>query len=153
MCTAMSNDLDMSPTDKAHEKLPVSTDTSTVMLKTVVEQETEPGQTEKVAHPCIFNSIDYEKLRQEYNPGVARIPHDFLRFDLAELEQPMRRILHANDDWTLEPVADGVKWDVDHVPGEIESSINGFLAEKDIKGNRAAFVRERMLSGHGDLAD
>ena len=28
----------------------------------------------------------------------------------------MRMILRAKDDWAHEPVTDGVKWDVNHVP-------------------------------------
>ena len=49
----------------------------------------------------IFEEEDYGRRLLEYNPGVVRIPHGFMRFDPTELEGPLREILHANDEWAF----------------------------------------------------
>ena len=49
------------------------------------EMETQAPADGKLNGRIIFDGAEYHMRRQDYNPGVGPSPHDFLRFDHAEL--------------------------------------------------------------------
>ena len=110
-------------------------------------------QPSKIKGPVIFEEGDYQQIRQEYNPGVDRIPHDFLRFDPTELGNPLRELLRANDHWTFIQEKEGKEWELSHVKTEIENDIERCLVKKGLVGNQAALIRERMIRGQGSLQE
>ena len=56
---------------------------------------------QQVSEPVIFTDKEYEARRVDYNPGVDRIPHDFLLFGPTELENPLRELLREDDQWAF----------------------------------------------------
>ena len=82
---------------------------------------------------------------------VDRIPHDFLRFDPAELETPLRELLHATDQWAYVQEKEGNPWSSLDVETEEEIEIDRMLVDKGEAGNRADFLRERMMCQEGSL--
>ena len=79
------------------------------------------------------------------------IPRDFPRFGHAEMEGPLRTILHADDQWAYIPIAEGVEWDLPHVESEEEeeAAAGALIRQSSLRGNRAAFVRGIMMGDQG----
>ena len=98
------------------------------------------GSREKV-DPIIFDGEEYRIRRQEYNPGVGRIPHDFLRFDPTELETPLGELLHADDQWAYVHEKDGKPWELPNVKTELGRRIDLAICNHGLAGNQAALVR------------
>ena len=108
-------------------------------------------KTKKLQTPVILDGEDYLTRCMEYNPGVDRIPHDFLRFYPTELETPLRELLHANDHWAYIQEKEGKEWEFPHLKTEMENGIDQLIARRDFLGNQAAFARGRLLSDSGNL--
>ena len=103
--------------------------------------------------PVIFDEEEYGMKRQDYNPGVDSIPHDFMRFGPAALENPLMELLHADDQWTFAHEKEGEEWNIPHVKTEIENGADKVVYDNQLSGDQAAFVRERMLADSGGLND
>ena len=103
--------------------------------------------------PIICEEEEYTLRRQDYNPGVGSIPHDFLRFDTTELENPLGELLHADDRWAFVSELHGKEWNIPDVKAEIENGAEQIVNDIQLNGNQAAFARGRMLADSGGLGD
>ena len=114
------------------------------------EDEQKPAMQQKTA-PVIFPKQEYSRILKDFNPGAGRIPRDFLRFDPTELETPLRKLLHAEDNWTYVEPTDGKEWRNESEESEEGKKICNLIAESGMSGNPAAFVRNRMMELSGTL--
>ena len=103
--------------------------------------------------PALFDYQDCDRRRTECNHGVDKIPHGIMRFDPTEMEGPLRLLLHAQGQWDYVPAVDGPTCDVPHVKSGEEAHIDDLVGKSQLHGNRAAYVRERMITMQGELAD
>ena len=111
------------------------------------------GDSGKVKEPVIFEEKGYLQKIKEFDPGVGRIPHDFIRFDATELEGTLREILHANDHWSYLHPAQGKEWASTHQETEEEEDIRAMVEQKNTQGNRSSLAQNRMSTSMGPLAD
>ena len=101
--------------------------------------------------PVIFPKREYLRMLADFNHGAGRIPHDFLRFDPAGLETPLRELLHAEDKWTYVEPIEGKEWTDDPNESEEEEKVRTLVSQSGLCGNSAAFIRNRMMELSGTL--
>ena len=49
--------------------------------------------------PVIIEEKEYDKMSTHINHLLSHIPNDLLRFDCAEMEQPLEGLLYENNEW------------------------------------------------------
>ena len=108
--------------------------------------------TEKT-EPVRFAPQEFGDLAKHVNPCARPIPHDFLRFDCADMGKPMRGILYESDQWmNTRPIGEQ-EWGAHHIPSTDEVETERFLEEKGEVGDRATYVRFRMLTMNAPLEE
>ena len=109
--------------------------------------ETASGEKERglPAMPVIFEQDEYELLTTHVNDRLNPIPHDLVRFDCAELENPLREPLYETDEWIEQKPVGKQVWIIPHVSSEKEMEVDDFLRPKNETGDRAAYVHSRMM--------
>ena len=145
--------VEISPSDSDQHHM------DTCALSTVAEVEESCAEVEEIlsqmvpSEPVIFERDDYDKKLSDYNPGAGNIPHDFLRFNPTELENPLRELLHAEDTWTFVPVRTCKPWSGQEMIQEDDQEARNFIRSRGIDGNLSAFILERTKRLEGKMED
>ena len=121
-----------------------------VIAEERIECESESEQQE-CNDPVIFERGEYQHRLHHYNPGVAEIPRVFPMSDPAELETPLRELMHADDAWTFVPEKKGKTWELPSVKTELGAEVERVICAHNLQGGRSAYVRDCMMTSTGEL--
>ena len=106
----------------------------------------EPLKEVKISPaPAIVDQKEYDKMSTHINHLLSHIPHDLLRFDCAEMEQPLMELLYETDEWAKQTPIGKQEWVTPQIPSGRELDVEMFLKEQQETGDRATYAHCRLV--------
>ena len=108
----------------------------------------EGDDSEETEPPVIFNQDDYGELARNVDACLNPTPHDLLRSDCTELDNPLRELLYATDQCTQQEPKGTKERSLPLVPSEQEAEVCGgdFARSRNETGDLATYVHSRLMT-------